>query len=92
MNFYAIGIDVSHWEGTPDFKKVKAAGRNFVIVKLTNGLTVDAQAANNIKNAKAAGLDVGVYHFSTALNVTQAREQAAFFIKTVKQFLPLSYP
>ena len=45
MNFHAIGIDVSHWQGTPDFKKVKAAGRNFVIVKLTNGVTVDAQAA-----------------------------------------------
>lgn len=92
MNFHAIGIDVSRWQGTPDFKKVKAAGRNFVIVKLTSGLTMDAQAANNIKNAKAAGLDVGVYHFSNALNVTQAREQAAYFIKTVKSFLPLSYP
>ena len=92
MNFYATGIDVSHWQGTLDFKKVKASGRNFVIVKLTNGLTTDAQAASNIKNAKAAGLDVGVYHFINALNVTQAREQADYFIKTVKQFLPLSYP
>lgn len=62
------GIDVSHHQndaGTLDWAKVKAAGISFAIIKFTESLTfVDPKAAWNYKNAKAAGLAVGMYHFA----------------------------
>lgn len=60
-------IDVSHWQGSIDWKRVKAAGYNIAIIKVSGGdagLYFDSRAAANYKNAKAAGLAVGMYHFA----------------------------
>ena len=60
-----LGIDVSRWQGTVDYNKVKAAGCDFVIIRiggLDDGeLYTDKCYRDNIKNAKAAGLKVGIY-------------------------------
>lgn len=61
------GIDVSHWQGTIDFKKVKAAGYDFVIIKAggsDNGRYMDKKFLINYQNAVAAGLHVGAYYFN----------------------------
>ena len=61
------GIDVSHWQGTIDFKKVKAAGHDFVIIKAggsDNGRYTDKKFLINYNNAVAAGLHVGAYYFN----------------------------
>ena len=61
------GIDVSHWQGTIDFKKVKAAGYDFVIIKAggsDNGRYTDKKFYINYNNAVAAGLHVGAYYFN----------------------------
>lgn len=59
------GIDVSNWQGTIDFAKVKAAGKSFVFAKASEGSTwTDASYARNKSNAMAAGLRFGAYHFA----------------------------
>jgi len=75
------GIDVSHWQddkSTPqkiDFKKTKAAGAEFVFIKVSERGTIDADFEFNWSAAKAAGLLRGGYHFLrwTLSGLTQAR-------------------
>lgn len=58
------GVDVSKYQGTIDFAKIKAAGTTYVFVKATEGITsVDPDYARNIAAARAAGLVAGTYHF-----------------------------
>lgn len=58
------GVDVSKYQGTIDFTKIKAAGMTYVFVKATEGITgVDPDYARNVTAARAAGLVVGSYHF-----------------------------
>lgn len=63
------GIDVSKWQddnSTPqkmDFTKAKAAGAEFVFIKATERMGIDADFLWNWKNARAAGLLRGAYHF-----------------------------
>ena len=61
----SLGIDVSRWEKEIDFNKVKAAGCDFVIMRLggydDGELYTDRCYIQNMKNAKAAGLKIGIY-------------------------------
>ena len=61
----SLGIDVSRWEKEIDFNKVKAAGCDFVIMRLggydDGELYTDRCYVQNLKNAKAAGLKIGIY-------------------------------
>lgn len=75
------GIDVSHWQddkSTPqrvDFKKAKSAGAEFVFIKASERLYMDADFSWNWSFAKDAGLLRGVYHFLRwdVPGLTQAR-------------------
>lgn len=64
----SVGIDVSRWQETIDFDKVKAAGCEFVYMRLggyDNGeLYTDRYFKQNIAGAKAAGLKIGIYWHS----------------------------
>lgn len=64
----SFGIDVSAWQDEIDFKAVKKAGCEFVIIRIgysENGsMTLDKRFEENFKKAKEAGLKVGVYAFS----------------------------
>ena len=76
------GIDVSNWQGTIDFNKVKNDGIWVVYMKASEGTSyTDARFEENYRNAKAAGLFVGAYHYMTASNAALARRQAEFFAK-----------
>lgn len=83
-------IDVSKWNGTINFKKVKAAGIKGVIIRCgyrTSGsgsLYVDSKFKENIKGAKNAGLKVGVYMFSQAVNKSEAKAEATYAHKLIK--------
>ena len=63
------GIDVSHWQddkSTPqkvNFEKAKAAGAKFVFIKVSERGGMDEDFYYNWKNAKAAGIPRGGYHF-----------------------------
>lgn len=76
------GIDVSKWNGTIDWKKVKNSGIEFAIIRTGYGRAgenqIDKFFKQNIKNAKAAGVKVGVYHYSYADSVEDAKTEAKF--------------
>lgn len=60
------GIDLSHWNGHVDFKKVAAAGYDFAILKCGGsdaGFYKDSKFEQNYFSAKAAGIGVGAYYF-----------------------------
>ena len=72
------GIDVSENNGYVNWEAVAAAGYKFAIVRSSYGRTgVDARFIENVEGAHAAGLLVGAYHYSYALDREQAAEEAA---------------
>lgn len=81
------GIDVSTFQGNIDFKKVKASGIDFVILRAGYGRETsqkDAKFEQNYKNAKAAGLKVGAYWYSYADSVEDAKKEAEACISVIK--------
>lgn len=76
-------IDVSHFDGSPDWTKVRAAGILGVIHKATQGKSyVDPTFATAKKDVPAAGFLWGAYHFGTGDE--PGKDQAEFFLNTVK--------
>ncbi|MDB5529473.1 MAG: glycoside hydrolase family 25 [Devosia sp.] len=76
------GIDVSHHQGAIDWPLVAADDVSFVIIKATEGGDyVDERFAENLRDARAAGLTVGAYHYFTLCR--PGAEQAANFLATV---------
>ena len=76
-----VGIDVSKWQGEIDFSRAAAAGCEFVIIRIggyAGGVFEDPNYAVNIKNAKAAGLKVGVYWYSEENGADAVRENAEY--------------
>ncbi len=62
---YADGIDVSHWQGSIDWSKVKAAGMQFAFMKATESTTyTDTALTANWAGAGSVGLYRGAYHFA----------------------------
>ena len=95
-----LGIDVSRYQGDVDWQQVKAAGVEFVMVRLGNRgisegtLYEDAFAKQNLQGAKEAGLKVGAYFYSQALNVAEAEEEAALALDILDGFqldMPLAF-
>lgn len=80
------GIDISYHQGAINAKSVKTSGINFVILREGFRKSVDTRFFEYVKQFKEAGLPIfGVYHFSYALNETQAKEEAEFCIKNVEK-------
>ena len=81
------GIDVSKYQGSIDFNKVKAQGYTFVIIKAGYGkysTQVDPYFEENYKRAKAAGLNVGAYWFGYATTVADAKKEANVCMQAIK--------
>ncbi len=82
-----IGLDVSFYNNQIDFKALADQGFDFVIIRLggrgwgTGRLYNDSKTQSNLITAKEAGLEVGAYFYSTAVNVTEAAEEAAYAIR-----------
>ena len=93
----AMGIDVSKHNGNIDWNAVKNSGVSYVIIRCgyrgysTGVLVEDPKFRSNIKGAKAAGLKVGAYFFSQAVNEVEAVEEASMAIDLVKGY-GLNYP
>ena len=78
------GIDVSEWQGKIDFKKVKESGIQVVYMRAGQGFSYeDAEFERNYKEAKNQRLKVGAYHYVTARNEEEAKQQATFFVSLV---------
>lgn len=88
------GIDVSKWQGAIDWKKVKASGVDFVIIRAGYGTSIDPRFSENYAGAKAAGLHVGAYWYSYALSRQAAEIEAECCKRTLagKSFeMPIFY-
>ncbi len=96
-NSGSMGIDVSKWNGNIDWNAVKNSGVSYVIIRCgyrgssTGALIEDPKFRSNIKGAKAAGLKVGVYFFSQAVNEVEAVEEASMALSLVNGY-GLNYP
>ncbi|MEG0457795.1 MAG: GH25 family lysozyme, partial [Oscillospiraceae bacterium] len=81
-------IDVSTWQKNVDFVKVKNDGIQGVIIRAGFGWDEPKQKDNmfesHYKNAKAAGLKIGAYHYSYATNKQQATREAYTFMDYIK--------
>ena len=96
-----MGIDVSKYQENVDWAQVKAAGYDFVMIRVgyrgygkTGSLQPDEWAPVHYKGAKEAGLQVGAYFFSQAVSVEEAREEALYALERIKDWeldLPLVY-
>lgn len=78
------GIDVSHWNNNINWSAVRSAGYEFAFVKVSGtsiasfSLYQDSKFRQNLSGAAAAGLKVGAYHFSQALNTAEAAAEANY--------------
>ena len=92
-----VGIDVSKWNGTIDWTAVKNSGIDYAIIRCgyrgssQGSLIEDPKFAANIKGATAAGLKVGVYFFTQAVDEREAVEEASMVLNQVKSYT-ISYP
>ena len=86
------GIDVSQWQGTINWKKVKADGISFVFIRCSYtslksfNLHTDPKFKANVTAAAAAGLKVGVYHYSGATSATEAKKEANYVVNLLKPY------
>ena len=86
------GIDISEIQGPDvDFDKVKAAGKNFVILRAGIGTSTDKYFELNYKKAKEAGINVGAYLYSKALTETESKNEAQYCLNAVSG-KTLEYP
>ncbi len=94
------GVDVSKFQGNIDWNAVKNDGIDFCFIRIGNrgysegAISLDSEFINNIEGAKNAGLDVGVYFFSQAINEQEAIEEADFVVNNVNGYdleLPIAF-
>lgn len=91
------GIDVSKWNGDIDWDKAKNAGVEFAIVRagyrgsVTGSLVQDIYFDANMKGTAAAGVPVGVYFFTQAVNEVEAVEEASAVLTWVREY-DITYP
>ena len=92
-----LGIDVSHYQGNVEWKKVKEAGIEFVIIRLGyrgygNGkLMIDKKFHEFVKGAIQEEIGVGAYFFSQAINEQEAIEEAQFVLDNIREY-NITYP
>lgn len=80
------GIDVSYHNGDIDWQAVVDAGCEFVIIRLGYGIRhLDTKFLDNVNGALAAGLKIGVYYYSYALNVEEAKAEAQFVQEALQE-------
>ncbi len=97
MDNGTMGIDVSVYQGSIDWNAVKNAGVSFVIIRCgfrgygTGKLVKDSNFYSYIKGANDAGLKVGIYVFSQAINEAEAVEEASLCVNMVQGYR-VSYP
>ena len=78
-----FGIDVSKYQSGLDWNKIKKSGVSFVIIRIgyrgygaEGKLVKDPMFEEHFTNARNAGLKVGVYFFTQAVNEAEAQEEA----------------
>ena len=92
-----MGIDVSKWNGSIDWNAVKNSGVSYVIIRVgyrgssQGSLIDDPTFKTNIKGATAAGIKVGVYFFTQAVDEVEAVQEASMVLDRISGY-KISYP
>ena len=92
-----LGIDVSKWNKEIDWQAVKEEGIEFAIIRCgyrgasSGVLVIDPMYEQNIKGAIDAGIPVGVYFFTQAINEVEAVEEASMVINLIEDY-DVDYP
>lgn len=85
----ALGIDVSFYNGFINWPAVAAQGIDFAILRAggrgwETGLIYDDEwFQRNLMEARLAGIDIGIYFFSTAINPAEAQQEAAYVLECI---------
>lgn len=91
------GIDISKYQENVDWEKVAASGIEFAMIRVgirgygTGEIVLDGTFETNMEGATKAGIDVGVYFFSQAVNEAEAIEEANFVLEQITSY-PVTYP
>jgi len=86
------GIDVSRFQGDINWNTVAADGVEFAFIRVGNrgygsgAIVEDANFEKNIEGATAAGVHVGVYFFSQAINEEEVLEEVAFVLEHIAPY------
>ena len=94
-----VGVDVSKHTGTINFTGVRAAGVDYVMIRLgrrgysTGQISLDENFKENIEGAIEEGLEVGVYFYSQAITQEEAVQEADFVIQNLEPYrAKVKYP
>lgn len=95
------GIDVSYVQENIDWAKVKRQGIDFALIRLGHTWQADPFRPNmddwfatNMKNAKEAGVMIGVYYYSQATTMKEAQSEAKFVVEALDGYdldMPVVY-
>lgn len=94
-----IGVDMSQWQGNVNWKQIKNAGVDFVMLRLgygkgrygTTACTMDPKFSSYVEGAKSVGIPVGIYFYSYATTPKQAQAEAEFVIENI-QGINIEFP
>ena len=87
-----IGIDISHWQGTIDFKKIKENGVEFAYIRVGRGngigkeYILDDKFKEYIKGFNKENIPVGIYFYSYANSEEDAIKEAKWVLKQIKNY------
>lgn len=87
-----FGIDLSKYNGTVDWPKVKASGVDFAMLRLgyrgygSGVIELDEKFVEYAQNAQLNGIEIGAYFYSQAINEVEAIEEANYIVGAVGSF------
>ncbi len=89
------GVDVSRFQGEVDWKQVSEAGYEFAFLRIgfrgygkEGNLHEDSEYRRNFREARKAGLKVGVYFFAQAVDEKEALEEAEYVLSLLDGEIP----
>ena len=91
------GIDISHYQGKIDWKKVAADGIDFAFIRVgfrgssEGKLVEDEYFIDNIEGALENHIEVGVYFYTQAVTTEEAKEEAQFLLDLLEPY-DITYP
>lgn len=86
-----MGVDLSYCNGGVDYKSLKKAkidggAVKFAMFRTSYGCNKDRLLDKHYNGCKTAGIYVGAYHWLRAQNVAQARQEAEWLVKLLRDY------
>lgn len=86
------GTDISTYQTSIDWAKLKSTGHTFVMIRAGYGTTEDTKLATHIANAKANSFRIGLYLFSYATTTQEAIAEANFVCGLADRYGGITFP